>query len=572
MPKLFVQTVNSFILCSFLLSPTLCRAATTQASVAQPAAKQSATLEETRAASLSGKRAARKAAKQAAEQSAARTKGTKVSPIVPASEEVRVRHLLNRITYGPTTADIARVEAMGVDKYIEEQLNPESIQLPDAIVKYTEAPALKDSPANLFLSYGRDAFDEMAKAARMKGPGGKTDVSVKKEIQQLVRDNYQELYAQTTDARLMRALYSPRQLDEVMAEFWFNHFNVSIDKGLDHLWVGSYEENAIRPYALGKFRDLLGATAHHAAMLFYLDNWQNTAPNKAPLRPGQKNKKFAGLNENYARELMELHTLGVDGGYTQADVIELARVLTGHGIVTKRSIAQQPGGMQSKFGYSFDPNRHDFGDKVLLGHTIKGRGIEELEEALDELAKHPSTAKFISFKLAQYFTADEPSPVLVDKLAKTFTKTDGDIKEVMRTLLKSPEFWDSKNVNAKFKSPYRYLVSSLRASQATVSNTKPLLGFLKLQGMPLYQCQTPDGYKNTEKAWLSSAGLLQRITFATALGANRNPAARISSISTDEIMKVAGIKPTDKTGEVVAAAPKTLQMSLLFGSPEFMKY
>lgn len=570
MPKYFIRFVNSFIVFGFVLSPALSWAATNQTASAQVAAKQSASIGETRAASLSAKRAARKAAKQASEQSG--TGGKTAGPIVPAAEEVKVRHLLNRITYGPTTADITRVEAMGVDKYIDEQLNPQSIQLPDAIAKYTNAPALKDSPANLFLSYGRDAFDDMAKAARMKGAGGGTDISVKKEIQQLVRDNYQELYAQTTDARLMRALYSPRQLEEVLTEFWFNHFNVSIDKGLDHLWVGSYEENAIRPYALGKFRDLLGATAHHAAMLFYLDNWQNTAPNKAPLRPGQKKKKFAGLNENYARELMELHTLGVDGGYTQADVIELARVLTGHGVVTRRSIAQQPAGMQSKFGYNFDPNRHDFGDKVLLCHAIKGRGIEELEEALDELSKHPSTAKFISFKLAQYFTADEPSPVLVDKLSKTFTKTDGDIKEVMRTLLKSPEFWDSRNVNAKFKSPYRYLLSSLRASQATVSNTKPLLGFLKLQGMPLYQCQTPDGYKNTEKAWLSSAGLLQRITFATALGANRNPAARISSVSTDEIMKVAGIKPTDKTGQVVASSPKTLQVSLLFGSPEFMKY
>lgn len=574
MPKVFTQIVVSLTVCGFVLSPALSWAATNQAKTDQAGPKQSAKARETRAASLSAKRAARQAAKQAARQSGpgANVKNANSGPIVPAAEELKVLHLLNRITYGPTTADIERVEAMGVDKYINEQLSPQSIQLPEAIVKYTNAPALKESPANLFLSYGRDAFGEMAKAARKKGPGGGTDVAVKKEIQQLLRDNYQELYGQTTDARLMRALYSPRQLEEVMTEFWFNHFNVSIDKGLDHLWVGSYEENAIRPYALGKFRDLLGATAHHAAMLFYLDNWQNTAPNRAPLRPGQKNKKFAGLNENYARELMELHTLGVDGGYKQADVIELARVLTGHGIVSKRSIAQQPAGMQSKFGYSFDPNRHDFGDKVLLGRTIKGRGAEELEEALDELSKHPSTARFISFKLAQYFTADEPSPVLVNKLASTFTTTDGDIKEVMRTLLKSPEFWDSRNVNAKFKSPYRYLLSSLRASQATVSNTKPLLGFLKLQGMPLYQCQTPDGYKNTEKAWLSSGGLLQRITFATALGANRNPAARISSVSTDEIMKVAGVKPTDKTGQVVASSPRSLQISLLFGSPEFMKY
>jgi uncharacterized protein (DUF1800 family) len=489
-----------------------------------------------------------------------------------ASDETKVRHLLNRITYGPRSGDIDQVQSMGIDRYIEEQLNPQSIALPDAIVAYTKEPALKDSPANLFLSYGRDAFDDMARAARKKGPGGGTDVAVKKEIQQLVRDNYQELYAQTTDARLMRALYSPRQLEEVMTDFWFNHFNVSIDKGLDHLWVGSYEENAIRPYALGKFRELLGATAHHAAMLFYLDNWQNTAPNRVTYRPGPKNKKFSGLNENYARELMELHTLGVDGGYAQKDVVELARVLTGHGLISKRSIAINPAGMSSKFGYYFDADRHDYGDKILLGHTIKGRGVEELEEALDQLTKHPSTAKFVSYKLAQYFTCDEPAPTLVDKLAKTFQRSDGDIKEMMRVLLKSNEFWDARNVNAKFKSPYRYLISSLRASQATINNTKPLLGFLKLQGMPLYQCQTPDGYKNTERAWLSSTGLLQRITFATALGAGRHPAARIASVSPEEIMRIAGIKPTDRTGEVVASSPKPLRLSLLFGSPEFMKY
>lgn len=461
---------------------------------------------------------------------------------------------------------------MGLDAYIEQQLNPQTIRLPDNMVAYSKEPALSETPAALFLNYGRDAFEEMAKAARKKGAGGKnTNQAVRKEIQQLVRDNYQELYAQVTDARLMRALYSPRQLEEVLTEFWFNHFNVSIDKGLDHLWVGSYEETAIRPYVLGKYRELLGATAHHAAMLFYLDNWQNTAPNRVTFKPKQ-NKKFAGLNENYARELMELHTLGVDGGYTQKDVVELARVLTGHGLVSRKTIATNPAGMQSKFGYYFDADRHDYGDKVLLGRTIKGRGIEELEEALDHLSKHPSTAKFISYKLAQYFVCDEPPRTLVEKLTKTFQTTDGDLKEVTRALLQSDEFWEKRNMNAKFKSPYRYLLSSLRASQATVNNTKPLLGFLKLQGMPLYQCQTPDGYKNTEKAWLSSTGLLQRITFATALGAGRNPAVKVSSVTPEDVMEVIGVNATDRTGETVAAAPRMLRLGLLFGSPEFMKY
>lgn len=488
------------------------------------------------------------------------------------SDEAKVRHLLNRTTYGPRAEDLNRVISIGVDKYIDEQLNPESIILPLNVANLAKQPALSQSPAQLFQDYGREAFDEMAKAARKASPEAKgTNEAVKKEIQQLVRDNYQDLYGQVSDARLTRAMYSPRQLEEVMTEFWFNHFNVSMDKGLDHLWVGSYEETAIRPHVFGKFREMLGDTAHHAAMLFYLDNWQNTTP-KQGSRPKGPNKKFGGLNENYARELMELHTLGVDGGYTQKDVVELARVLTGHGLVNRKSILTNPAGLNSKYGYNFEPNRHDYTDKVLLGKTIKGKGIEELEEALDILSKHPSTAKFISFKLAQYFTCDEPPPTLVSKLANTFTKTDGDLKEVMKALLKSNEFWDTRNANAKFKSPYRYLMSSLRASNAAINNTRPLLGFLKLQGMPMYQCQTPDGYKNTQKAWLSSNGLLQRINFATAFGAGRLPAARISDVSPEEIMRIAGIKPTDQTGQVVQSSPRNLRLALLIGSPEFMKY
>lgn len=489
-----------------------------------------------------------------------------------AAEEVKARHLLNRITYGPRSADIDRVMKMGVEQYIAQQLEPQSLPLPDSLKRLANEPALSDSPAQLFAGYGREAFDVMAKAARKKGAGGEgTSTAIRKEIQQLVRDNYQEIYRQVTDARLNRALYSPRQLEEVLTEFWFNHFNVSIDKGLDHLWVGSYEETAIRPYVLGKFRDLLGATAHHAAMLFYLDNWQNTAANRITFKGGP-GKRFSGLNENYARELMELHTLGVDGGYSQKDVIELARVLTGHGLVSKKSIRSHPQGMESKFGYYFDRDRHDYTDKILLGRTIKGRGIEELEEALDVLVKHPSTGRFVSFKLAQYFTCDDPPATLVDKMARSFQNSDGDIKEVMKTLLRSNEFWDTANVNAKFKTPYRYLISTLRVCNATVNNTRPLLGFLRLQGMPLYQCQTPDGYKYTEKAWLSSNGLLQRISFATAFGAGRMPAARGIDVDAAEIMRVAGIKPTDKTFAVVDSAPRALKASLLLGSPEFMKH
>ncbi|MBX9666808.1 MAG: DUF1800 domain-containing protein [Candidatus Obscuribacterales bacterium] len=488
----------------------------------------------------------------------------------PLNDEQKARHLLNRISFGPRNEDIDKVLSIGVDRYIDEQLEPQSIALPESIAKLSAEPALKDNPAQLFLSYGRDAFDEMAKAAKQQSMTGKIDAQVKKEIGQMVRDNYQELFGQVAGARLLRSVNSPRQLEEVMTDFWFNHFNVSMNKGLDHLWIGSYEEVAIRPHVLGKFRDLLGDTAHHAAMLFYLDNWQNTAPEKYKMRPGKIGKRFAGLNENYARELMELHTLGVDGGYSQKDVVELARVLTGHGIISKSSIQKYPAGLNSKYGFYFDSDRHDFSDKILLGHIIRGRGAEEVEEALDLLAKHPSTATYISYKLAQYFVADEPPKSLVDKLSKTFTASGGDIKATMKALLRSDDFWSS--ANSKYKSPYRYLISSLRVSNASIQNSRPLLGFLNQQGMPLYQCQTPDGYKNTEKAWLSSSGLLQRINFATAYGAGRLPAARATGVEPEQLIRVVGLKPTDTTAQVVETSPKGLKISLLLGSPEFMKY
>lgn len=555
-----------------------------------------------------------------------------------ATEEEKIRHLLNRITYGPGPDEIERVKQIGIDAYLDEQLNPQNIPQAEIITRgLSKSPALKDSPARLFMQYGRPAFVAFAKMAkdgkvgrfaqaqnegemanqidgemetragawRAKGLAngrvggemshrnhgelakgsplleqvganvakGQKDLAAKKELQSMVRDSYKDLYGQVTDARLMRAVYSPRQFEEVMTDFWFNHFNVSIDKGLDHLWVGSYEEQAIRPHVLGRFRDLLGSTAHHACMLFYLDNWQNTAPKTVPANgPMAKRNKFSGLNENYARELMELHTLGVDGGYTQKDVQELARVLTGWGIVSERSIRRNPQGMDDRFGFNFDRNRHDFGDKVLLGTTIKGKGEAEVEEALDILAKHPSTAKHVSYQLAQYFVADQPPASLVDKMASTFTSTGGDIKAVMKSMLASNEFWDTRCYDAKFKTPYRYLISTLRASGATLNNSQPLLGFLRLQGMPLYQCQTPDGYKNTETAWLNSSTLLQRINFATALGSGRLPAAQIPNARPEQLMQIAGVQEGSATANVVTAAPRQLKLSLLMGSPEFMKH
>ena len=510
----------------------------------------------------------------------------------------RARHLLNRIAYGPRPGEIDMVVHKGTARYIAEQLEPASIKQPAALEQLVaKSPALTQTPGQLFMNYGKKPVMLAA------GLNNKSDAGASKEarenIQKQIRQNYMTMYQQITDARLMRAVYSPRQLEEVLTEFWFNHFNVSFDKGLDHIWVGSYEEQAIRPHVLGKFRDLLSSTSHHAAMLFYLDNWQNTTDKPQSQNVQKKRQgRFSGINENYARELMELHTLGVDGGYSQADVIALARILTGHGLVNRggarmnmnkmknntmnmnmnrsRNIKEYGSAPQSALtsvnGYRFDRRRHDFSDKQFLGTVIKGEGQGELEKALDILARHPATARHISFKLAQYFVSDKPPQALIDRMAAKFRSTDGDIKEVLRVLLNSKEFWDSSAVATKYKSPYRYVVSSLRATDSVVKQSRPIIGFLQIQGMPLYKCLTPDGYKYTEEAWLNPGGLLQRIEFATALGSGRHQAARPRQAGTELLEDIAGIGAASKTGQVIMKSHERLKTALVLGSPEFMMY
>lgn len=491
---------------------------------------------------------------------------------INAGDRDLARHILNRLAYGPRPGDIDRVAAMGVDAYIEQQLDPTAMPLPEPLQGLIErSPALTLTPAQLFLKYGKQTV-MAARGSRLpdgKRPGQKADartIAEREELQKKIRQNFKQMYEQITDARLMRAVYSPRQLEEVMTEFWFNHFNISFDKGLDHLWTGAYEQTAIRPHALGKFRDLLESTSHHAAMQFYLDNWQNTGDG------ARKRGRFAGINENYARELMELHTLGVDGGYSQADVIALARILTGHGMQNRQSVRRTGIGLESPTGYSFDAGRHDNSDKLFLGRTIKGQGAKELEEALDILAAHPSTARFVSYKLAQYFVSDEPDSKLVDSVAATYKKSGGDIKAMLRVIFKSSQFLDRSNNGSKFKTPYRYMISSLRATNTTIANTKPLLGFLRMQGMPLYKCLTPDGYKYTEKAWLSPGGLLQRIDFASALGSGNFRAARPRELEAETIADIVGVRSGSTTISTVDGAPPALSVALLLGSPEFMKY
>jgi uncharacterized protein (DUF1800 family) len=304
-------------------------------------------------------------------------------------------------------------------------------------------------------------------------------------------------------AKLIRDIYSERQLLEVMTDFWFNHFNIFQYKNQCVYYTPAYERDAIRPHALGKFYDLLVATAQSPAMLMYLDNWLSMGPHsQAAGKNGQ-----SGLNENYGREVMELHTLGVNGGYTQSDVTELARVLTGW------TIAQPDDGGQ----FQFDPKRHEPGTKTVLGEKFYEAGVEEGHQALNMLAHHPATAHFISLSLATKFVSDDPPKALVDRMAAKFLSSDGDIREVLRTMLHSPEFWSSSVYRAKMKTPLELVVSTMRASGTNVTSPEALLQNLTAMGMPPYGMAVPTGYSMKSDAWDNEGALLARINFSTAL-------------------------------------------------------
>jgi uncharacterized protein (DUF1800 family) len=460
------------------------------------------------------------------------------SAFAGTSTEAEALHVLNRMAFGPRPGDIERVMKLGVDSYIDEQLHPETVPLPTALTERLAKVSASEMPQPELIT----TYRKVIKAAMEDGTGGAPGggVAMRNEL-------YKKMEIQFGELRLIPALESPRQLEEVMVDFWFNHFNVVRGKGLDHVLIADYEQKAIRPHVMGRFRDLLGATAKHPAMLFYLDNWLSISPTADGRIPGTR-KTTAGINENYARELMELHTLGADGGYSQADVTTLARMLTGWSFDPRRA--------KNGDSFQFFATLHDDGDKVWLGKHVPVKGMAEGEWALDVLASSPATAHHISYELAQYFVADDPPPALVDRLGQRFLATDGDIRAVLETLFKSPEFRDPANFGAKFKTPYQYVLSVTRAAGVEVNNVRPLLAAMSRMGMRLYGCQSPDGYKNTRDVWLNPDALAQRISFATGIGLGKSPLAAAIDDSVDNDPYVGGA--ARKTVAASAGAPRDI--------------
>ncbi len=380
-----------------------------------------------------------------------------------------------------------------------------------------------------------------------------------------------------SEGKLLRAVYSNRQLNEVLVDFWYNHFNVFLEKGNDRFLVTSYERDSIRPHVLGKFKDMLLATAQDPAMLFYLDNWQSVAPPtpEALAKMGPRARNARGLNENYARELLELHTLGVDGGYTQKDIIAVARCFTGWTIKN---------GFRASGGFEFNGRVHDKGEKVVLGVTIPaGGGKEDGLKVLDILVHHPSTGRFISRKLAQRFVADDPPPALVERMARTFREKDGDLREVMKTMLASKEFWSQGAWRSKMKSPLEMIASAIRATGADVQSASTVAGQLQQLGEPLYRKVEPTGYSSANAEWTNSAALLARMNFALALAQNKVPGLKVDTSRFEKLEPAAiarAVLFSDSSAETRAAISKSLAgnnneaakvAGLVIGSPEFQR-
>ena len=444
--------------------------------------------------------------KPQAPEAAAAIAATPDSPVLTRDE--MIEHVLDRATFGPRPADREHLRAAGISAFLEEQLHPEQFEDEAVTRKLASVEVLSSAPdalvQRLYIERKKKQQEkkqeEMLSAAPVAPAGsaaGSKMAEPKARPKAVKRDYVQQL----SQAKLLRAVSSERQLQEVMVDFWFNHFKVFSGKSDEAALLPDYESTALRPNALGTFPQLLEAVAHSPAMLVYLDNWRSAVP-----KPKAKQKR--GLNENYARELLELHTLGVDGGYTQQDVIEVARCFTGWTV----------GEPQKDPRFVFKPEMHDFGQKIVLGHLIPaGGGVEDATTVLHILETHPSTARFVATKLARRFVSDEPADPLVRRVADTYTATNGDIRSMLRTIFESAEFWSRKALRAKVRSPLELVAASARALNASVEDPLQLAKAVGRIGEPLYGAQPPTGYPDVSQAWLSSGALLARIDFGLAL-------------------------------------------------------
>ncbi|HEY7441236.1 MAG TPA: DUF1800 domain-containing protein [Vicinamibacterales bacterium] len=509
-------------------------------------------------------------------------------------DDKTLAHVLDRLTFGARSQDLKYIKRIGVRTYIEQQLNPDRIKDTALEARLDRFETLDLSTQEIAERYAIPA--QQAQRARAAG-STKLDPSTREDMRQ-----QRLVMSELTEQKLIRAIHSERQLQEVLVDFWFNHFNVFAGKGADRILLTSYERDVIRPHVLGSFRELLGATAHSPAMLFYLDNWLSVDPEAAqtlaerqrdmsqrlrrvPFNPRRgrqpggpedpaarpQNLRRTGLNENYARELMELHTLGVDGGYTQQDIVHVARVFTGWTIDRPRRGA----------AFRFDARLHDNNEKVVLGHKIKGQGEAEGERVLDILAAHPSTARFVATKLARRFIQDDPPASVVDRASRRFQETTGNLREVVRTILTSPEFLAPDAYRAKVKTPLEFVVSAIRATGAEVQQATSLARTLRELGMPLYMSQPPTGYADKAEAWVNTGALVSRMNFAVALAGNQLPGVSLprddngadTSDMSDRFVDnwLRGDASAATLDTMAKAATVEQLVALAIGSPEFQR-
>lgn len=523
------------------------------------------------------------------------------------TQEQRIVHVLNRLGFGARPGDVERVKSMGLENYINQQLAPEKLADTVAENKVKELSTLTMTTAELYEKYPQPA--RLLRDLQNRGmlPKDQENPRQNEESRKVIQEYYKEkgleppqrIMAELHASRILRAVYSERQLQEVMVDFWTNHFNVFAGKGADRWLLPAYDRDTIRPHAMGKFSTLLQATAQSPAMLFYLDNFQSVTPNanrpRAQMLPNAPAQQRRGINENYARELMELHTLGVDGGYTQKDVQEVARCFTGWTIFQPRGGAAGAMPLRGEAArrvpgtFFFNARTHDDGEKIVLGQKIAaGGGFNDGLKVLDILARHPSTAKFIATKLVRHFVSDTPPPALVQRVAVTFTKSDGDIRETLKAIFFSNEFNSPEAYRAKVKRPFELVISAIRTLGADTNGGPGTHRWIERMGEPLYGYQTPNGYSDAAESWVNTGGLLERMNFGLALAGNRVQGTKVdltqfATANTDKNKLVDVSLKTILAGEVSVSTKQTLLkqldqsdpvakvIGLILGTPEFQR-